>query len=167
MRLVAYDDTWPSQFAAEAALLAQVMGSGVTGGVHHVGSTAIPGMPAKPIIDILVGVSDLPTARGYIPRLASLDYLYAPYRPDEMVWFCKPDPAHRTHHLHLVPTGSPRFADELAFRDYLQAHPATAAAYAELKADLATRFRTDREAYTEGKSSFVAAVLAAARHSPI
>ena len=93
------------------------MGSWVAGGIHHVGSTAVPGLDAKPIIDILVGVDDLVASRGCFESLADLEYLYAPYRADEMHWFCKPDPGRRTHHLHLVPGDSSRFRDELAFRD--------------------------------------------------
>jgi GrpB-like predicted nucleotidyltransferase (UPF0157 family) len=76
-----------------------------------------------------------------------------------MLWFCKPDPAHRTHHLHLVPTGSPRFRAELAFRDYLRAHPDVAQDYAMLKRRLAAQFEDDREAYTEAKADFIRDVL--------
>jgi GrpB-like predicted nucleotidyltransferase (UPF0157 family) len=72
-----------------------------------------------------------------------------------MHWFCKPDPSRRTHHLHLVPTGSARFVEELAFRDYLRAHPESARDYEELKRELAARFRHDRDGYTEGKAAFV------------
>jgi GrpB-like predicted nucleotidyltransferase (UPF0157 family) len=77
-----------------------------------------------------------------------------------MHWFCKPSPARRSHHLHLVPTGSPRYRDELAFRDALRADPQLAAGYAELKQNLAARYPEDREAYTEGKAPFIAGVLA-------
>jgi GrpB-like predicted nucleotidyltransferase (UPF0157 family) len=77
-----------------------------------------------------------------------------------MHWFCKPSPANRTHHLHLIPTGSPRYRGELAFRDALRADPQLAAGYAGLKRHLAARHREDREAYTEGKAPFVAGVLA-------
>jgi GrpB-like predicted nucleotidyltransferase (UPF0157 family) len=79
-----------------------------------------------------------------------------------MHWFCKPDPAHRTHHLHLVPFDSDRYRDELAFRDYLRDHPDAAIEYTALKHRLAMQFTNDREAYTEGKTEFVRAVLAAA-----
>jgi GrpB-like predicted nucleotidyltransferase (UPF0157 family) len=125
-----------------------------------VGSTAVPGLEAKPIIDILVGVRDLETARACFEPLAELDYLYAPYLPEEMHWFCKPDPAHRTHHLHLVPLNSPRYRDELGFRDSLRADPRLVADYATLKRDLARRHPDDREAYTAGKDEFIATALA-------
>lgn len=159
VRLVAYDHTWPVRFEAEAALLEGAIVAWVTGGIHHVGSTAMPGMTAKPIIDILVGVADLRTSLPCVELLEPLGYVYAPYLPEVMHWFCKPDPARRTHHLHLVPTDSGRYRDELDFRDTLRADPATAQAYAELKQDLAQRFRQDREAYTAGKTGFVAEVL--------
>jgi GrpB-like predicted nucleotidyltransferase (UPF0157 family) len=71
-----------------------------------VGSTAVPGLDAKPVIDILAGIGDLATARPCIRLLAPLCYLCAPYRAGEMLWFCKPHPARRTHHLHLVPPGT-------------------------------------------------------------
>jgi GrpB-like predicted nucleotidyltransferase (UPF0157 family) len=74
------------------------------------------------VIDILVGIRDLPSARAAFPPLAHLDYQYAPYRADEMHWFCKPAPTQRTHHLHLVPVGSRRYSAELTFRDYLREH---------------------------------------------
>ena len=109
------------------------------------------------------GVGSLERSRPCIERLAPLDYLYWPYRSDVMHWFCKPHPARRTHHLHLVPTGSRRYLDELAFRDALRSDSALAARYATLKRDLAVRFRHDREAYTRHKAPFVHEVLAAFR----
>lgn len=160
--LVEYDPEWPDRFAAEVPLIDHAIGQWITGGIHHVGSTAVPGLTAKPIIDILVGVADLVSARQCIEPLAPLQYLHAPYLPDQMLWFCKPHPAHRTHHLHLVPADSPRFAAEIAFRDQLRGHPEVARTYAQLKRELAVRFRDDREAYTAGKSDFVTATTARA-----
>ena len=157
--VVDYDPAWPGLFAAESALLDAAIGRWITGGIHHVGSTAVPGLAAKPIIDILVGVESLEGSRPCINRVASLQYLYAPYRAEEMHWFCKPDPAQRTHHLHIVPVASHRFRDELAFRDALRADAHRARAYEQLKRELAGRYRHDREAYTAGKGSFVRATL--------
>jgi GrpB-like predicted nucleotidyltransferase (UPF0157 family) len=124
-----------------------------------VGSTAVPNLPAKPIIDILAGVRDLDSARPCIDLVAPLGYVYAPYRADEMHWFCKPHPGRRTHHLHLVPAGSARYREELRFRDYLRAHRDSRDEYARLKRSLAVRFRHDREAYTEAKTAFVHDIL--------
>jgi len=162
VRLVPHNPEWAARFEEEAVQVRQLMGQWITGGVHHVGSTAVPGLAAKPIIDIAVGVESLEASRPCIELLAEIRYLYSPYRADVMHWFCKPDPARRTHHLHLIPTGSPRFADELAFRDYLRAHPDRAAEYGALKKRLAAEHAEDREAYTEAKTSFVEEVTALA-----
>jgi GrpB-like predicted nucleotidyltransferase (UPF0157 family) len=159
IRLEAPNPDWPLRFERERAELQQAIGGWVCGGIHHVGSTAVPGLEAKPITDILVGVRDLDTARTCFVPLAELEYLYAPYLPEEMHWFCKPDPARRTHHLHLVPAGSQRYRDELAFRDLLRADPEIAGRYAALKRVLAERHRDDREGYTEAKSAFIRASL--------
>jgi GrpB-like predicted nucleotidyltransferase (UPF0157 family) len=160
VQVVPYDASWPARFDAEKALLEPAIGRSVTGGIHHVGSTAVQGLAAKPVIDILAGVKDLPSSRACFGELAKLSYQYAPYRTDEMHWFCKPSPAHRTHHLHLVPTGSRRYREELAFRDILRALPDLAERYQALKQQLAAEHRTDREAYTESKQAFIAEVLA-------
>jgi GrpB-like predicted nucleotidyltransferase (UPF0157 family) len=155
VRIVPYDATWPSRFEHERAALERAIGPWITGGVHHVGSTAVPGLDAKPTIDMMVGVRSLQEARTCFGPLAALSYQYAPYRPDEMHWFCKPDPSRRLYHLHLVPTGSPRYRATLAFRDRLRADRSLAQRYAELKRSLAGRFEDDREAYTAGKADFI------------
>lgn len=155
IRLVPPDPDWPAQFERERTALEMAIGKWVEGDIHHVGSTAVPGLAAKPIIDILVGVTDLEVARSSFEPLADLGYLYAPYLPAEMHWFCKPDPARRTHHLHLVPVGSRRYRDELAFRDLLRADPQLVADYASLKRTLAERHRDDREACTDAKGSYI------------
>jgi GrpB-like predicted nucleotidyltransferase (UPF0157 family) len=160
VRLYRHDPEWARRFSEEQGALEIAIGPWVTGGIHHVGSTAVPGLDAKPIIDILVGVESLPASRACFEPVARLGYLYAPYRTEEMHWFCKPDPARRTHHLHLVPTGSARFDDELAFRDCLRAHPEIARDYAGLKRGLASRFEHDREAYAAAKGEFIYQVLA-------
>ena len=163
VEIVDYDPTWPDRFTCESSLLEGAIGPFVTGGIHHVGSTAVPGLAAKPVIDILVGVESLKSSRRCIDLVAGLHYDYAPYLSEDMHWFCKPGPMRRTHHLHLVPTGSPRFTDELAFRDYLRAHEGRAVEYEALKRELALRHRDDRESYTAGKTEFVRETLALAR----
>ncbi len=162
IRLVAWDPNWPGRFEVERTLLDEAIGEWVEGGIHHVGSTAVAGLEAKPIIDILVGVPNLEAGRTCFEPLADLDYLYAPYLPAEMHWFCKPDPAHRTHHLHLVPFDSPRYRAELTFRDRLRADPQLAANYAALKRDLAKHHRNDREEYTAAKATFIRSALVGA-----
>jgi hypothetical protein len=101
IKIVAYDPEWPARFEEERSALDGVVGDFAMGGIHHVGSTAVPGLDAKPIIDLLVGVESLDASRPAFDPLARLGYMYAPYLTDEMHWFCKPHPSRRTHHLHL------------------------------------------------------------------
>jgi GrpB-like predicted nucleotidyltransferase (UPF0157 family) len=164
VRIVPYDPGWPARFVQEREALAAAIGEWIAGGIHHVGSTAVPGLAAKPIIDMLVGVEDLRSSRRCFDRVAALGYLYAPYLTGEMHWFCKPDPRRRTHHLHLVPTESETFRDELAFRDYLRSHHDVAQEYEALKVTLAQKFEHDREAYTAAKADFIRAAIDRARH---
>jgi GrpB-like predicted nucleotidyltransferase (UPF0157 family) len=163
VRIVAYDAAWPARFELERATLQSAIGEWAPGGIHHVGSTAVPGTAAKPIIDMLVGVLDLPTSVPCIQLLAPLGYLYAPYRSEQMHWFCKPHPSRRTHHLHLVPRDSPRFRDELLFRDELRKRRELAERYGTLKRRLAREYRRDRERYTQAKGEFILDVLRDAR----
>jgi GrpB-like predicted nucleotidyltransferase (UPF0157 family) len=143
-----------------------VLGPWLAGPIEHVASTAIVGLSAKPIIDIMAGVRDLPSSLDARTALATLTYQYFPYRADVMHWFCKPSPAGRTHHLHLVPVTSPLWAERLAFRDHLRRSAAARADYAALKAVLAARYPFDREAYTEAKGPFVERIVARALGQP-
>lgn len=166
VRIVPYDPDWAPRFEQERTLLAGAIDEWAVGGIHHVGSTSVPGLQSKPVIDILIGVRSLEDSYACFDRLAGLDYLYAPYRTHEMHWFCKPDRSRRTHHLHLVPTISARFRDELAFRDYLRDHPDVAQEYGALKRRLAAKFEHDREAYTDAKADFISAILRHGATSP-
>jgi len=161
IRIVSYDPSWPTRFQHEKTLLERALGAWITGGVHHVGSTAVSGLAAKPVIDILVGVHDLVSSRDCFGTLSEIGYQYAPYRSDEMHWFCKPHPSCRTHHLHLVPTGSRRYRAELAFRDVLRSRPDLAEDYANLKRVLAADHEHDREQYTLKKTEFIQNALRA------
>ena len=166
IHLVPYDPSWPRQFEEERARLACALSPWLAGTIEHVGSTAVPGLMAKPTIDIMAGVQDLASSLDARAALHELEYMYFPYRPDVMHWFCKPSPTRRTHHLHLVPVQSGLWTDRLAFRDYLRSSPAAAAEYAELKRALAARHQYDREAYTAAKSDFVRSILDCARGRP-
>lgn len=166
VRLVDYDATWPRRFEEERDLLVRTIEPWIHGSIEHVGSTAVPNLTAKPVIDIMVGVRDLPSSLDARAALATIGYVYSPYRSDVMHWFCKPSPAHRTHHLHLVPFEGALWVERLAFRDYLCANATVAQEYAELKRSLAARHRLDREAYTDAKGAFVQRItdLALGRH---
>ncbi len=155
VEIVPYDAAWPGLFEDERRKILDAIGPWLAGPVEHIGSTAVPGLAAKPVIDIMAGVASLDASRPAVPVLAVLGYCYFPYRPDAEHWFCKPSPAFRTHHLHLVPLDSPQWSGALAFRDYLRLHPGTAAEYQELKTRLAREFHLDREAYTDAKGPFI------------
>ena len=162
VEIVPYDPDWRQRFEDERALLASVLDPGLAGPTEHVGSTAVPGLDSKPVIDIMAGVESLDASRAAIAAAEGCGYLYAPYREDVMHWFCKPSPVLRTHHLHLVPYDSDLWRERIAFRDYLRAHAEVAREYATLKHELASRFRFDREAYTESKAPFVTRITAMA-----
>ena len=153
--LTPYNPEWIKKFEEEKGLIEKTIRPWITGGVHHVGSTAIPGLSAKPIIDIMVGVKSLEETKVCIELLSKIGYCYFPYKIDLMHWFCKPSPEHRTHHLYLIEISNPEFNARLAFRDYLITHPEKAAEYEKLKKGLVEKFKNDREAYTQAKSDFV------------
>ena len=161
VHVVEYDPAWPARFEAERELLERVVAPWLEGGVHHVGSTAVPGLAAKPVVDIMVGVRDLEEARVAIPALAAESYCYFPYR-EYFHWFCKPSPQRREFHLYLIEPAHPQWRARLAFRDWLRTHPDTAAEYATLKYELAEQHGDDREAYTDAKEAFVERVVALA-----
>jgi GrpB-like predicted nucleotidyltransferase (UPF0157 family) len=144
-------------------MLLPVLGRYLAGPIEHVGSTAVPGLRAKPVIDIMAGVESLDASRGAIEALAVLGYHDWPYKAELMHWFCKPSADHRTHHLHLVPFGSALWRERLAFRDCLLDDPAARAEYTALKDTLAARFPDDREAYTEAKGELVRRIVALKR----
>jgi GrpB-like predicted nucleotidyltransferase (UPF0157 family)/ribosomal protein S18 acetylase RimI-like enzyme len=166
IELVPYDAAWPVRFAEERERIREAIGPWLTGEVEHVGSTAVPGLAAKPVIDIMAPVADLDTSRSAIAKLEAIGYCYAPYRDDVEHWFCKPRPAHRTHHLHLVPGGSRLWRDRIGWRNALRGDAALAREYAELKAGLARRHREDRDAYTDAKGPFIAEALRRPRKPP-
>jgi GrpB-like predicted nucleotidyltransferase (UPF0157 family) len=156
IELVDPDPMWPARFQAEAARLARVV-PGLE--LHHIGSTAVPGLPAKPIVDLMARVEDLDAAVAAFVERGGYQRLPADAPAGGRRCLCRPSSAHRTHHLHLV--DDPReLARHLRFRDALHADPALAASYAALKRELAERFADDREAYAEAKTPFIARVTA-------
>jgi len=162
VEIAPYDVSWPNQFTHEAEILRRALAPWLAGPIEHIGSTAVPGLAAKPVIDIMAGVDTLDASRPAIATLTDLGYCYFPYRPDSEHWFCKPSPAFRTHHLHLIPVDSSQWREALAFRDYLRTHLDVAAEYGDLKRRLAAQYRFDREAYTGSKGPFIARVTGVA-----
>ena len=106
IEIVEYDVSWPDQFEKERELIQKLLSPWLTGAIEHIGSTAVPGLAAKPVIDIMAPVKTLSSSLGAIPCLAIASYAYYPYKAEVMHWFCKPSPRIRTHHLHLVPLNS-------------------------------------------------------------
>jgi len=135
--------------------------------IEHVGSTAVPGLPAKPIIDLQASVERLEEARAQaIEPLEQLGYAYLPHYESWLpgqLFFRKSNGGHWTHHLHILPQDSPRWRDRLLFRDYLRRHAEAARDYAKLKRDLAAAFEDDIASYRHAMDAFVAAIMTAAR----
>ena len=164
IKLAAYDPEWPSMFESEAKGIRRVFGD-LALRVEHVGSTAVAGLSAKPVIDIQVSVVSPVTLEPYLGLLACLGYVHVPLRDFDRVYpfFQKPADWPCTHHVHLCASGSEQEARHLAFRDHLRSHPETARRYLELKQSLAAHHhgatQESRESYSLAKSSFVEAVL--------
>jgi len=158
VRIVDYDPAWPEMASAEIARVEAALGAQVTR-IDHVGSTAVPGMAAKPIVDLQVSVVEIAPADRYVGPLEGLGYLFAadPDSPD-FHFFGKPAARPRTFHVHVCVAGSDDEFRHLALRDYLRAHTDEALRYAEVKRSLVALRPGDRLAYIEGKADYVAAL---------
>jgi GrpB-like predicted nucleotidyltransferase (UPF0157 family) len=154
-------DAWRRAYRAEAERLRGVVGSEVDG-FEHVGSTAVPGVPAKPVVDLLALVPDRDAARALVPTLERHGYEHRPGDVDGRVFLARGPPAARTHYLAVCPADGAYHRRTTTFRDHLRATPGRAAAYATLKRRLAARFPDDRAAYTAAKGPFVERMLAEA-----
>lgn len=162
VEIVSYDPAWPAQFAEIAARVYRAFADGPLLVIEHVGSTAVVGLAAKPIIDIDVILPTRDCLPDAVVRLARLGYVYkgdggVPGREA----FQPPEGGPR-HHLYVCACDCPEYHRHIAFRNYLRRHLDTAQDYAALKRDLAAGFRDDRTAYNDGKAEFVKAVLAQA-----
>jgi len=168
--VVAYDPRWPELFAAERRHLLGCLPPGLVRRIEHFGSTAVPGLSAKPIVDMLVEVRSLEETRLKVPPILEAqgyDYFWRPTRGDDTppfyAWFIKRDgQGRRTHHIHMVEAGWEHW-DRLLFRDHLIAHPDAAREYEALKLRLGQAHRGDRVAYTEAKTELIARVTQAAK----
>jgi GrpB-like predicted nucleotidyltransferase (UPF0157 family) len=155
-QVVPHDPTWAAAFAREAQAIAAALG-GQQIALHHMGSTAIAGILAKPIIDLLGVTDDLAGIDRNRQAFESLGYeVMGAYGIEGRRYFRKVDgQGRRTHHLHIYAAGSAHIERHLAFRDYLRAHPERAAAYSELKARLTAGSGVNWEAYLDGKAPFI------------
>ena len=169
IRLFPYDPAWPEQYRALEAEVKAVLPRMLLQRISHIGSTAVPDLSAKPVIDVQVEVSDLEQVRSEVaPRMEELGYefIWRPTMGDAApfyAWFIKRDDhGARCAHVHMVEAGQAS-VDRIVFRDHLREHPELRDRYEALKQDLAQRFPNDRAAYTQHKTEFVNEVLALAR----
>jgi GrpB-like predicted nucleotidyltransferase (UPF0157 family) len=155
VEVLPYNYKWPLLYATEAKLITHILGTEMVG-IHHIGSTSVPGLQAKPIIDILAEVRDIEkldelnagmTMAGYTPR--------GEYGIPGRRYFFKGSEEMHSHHLHAFQAGHAEISRHLFFRDYLRSHPEEARQYASLKESLAVRFPCDIEAYMNGKDVFI------------
>lgn len=152
-----YDPAWPASFEAERSRLMPLLDGA---DIHHIGSTAVPGLAAKPTIDMMALVADIDAPVAALVECAGYQF---PRAYNSMLshqrFLCYPSASHRTHHLHLVDEQQ-ELDRRLRFRDRLRADPALAREYATLKRALASRYANDREAYTDAKRHFIQDQLA-------
>jgi GrpB-like predicted nucleotidyltransferase (UPF0157 family) len=154
IEIVEYDPEWPARYSRERSPLLTVLIEAVD--IQHIGSTAVPGMAATPVIDIMVAVPRLGPAEEYLDRLATLGYQHRRAKHDRArLFFWKVGT--RSHHVHIVAAGSAEYRQHMRFRDYLLAHPAAAQDYIALKRMLAAQYGSDRDGYALAKTAFIQA----------
>lgn len=164
-----YDSDWPRMFGLECARIEAALGDLVTA-IEHIGSTAVPGLCAKPIIDLLVGIPDFARDRSTCReplRAHGYAYMgeYEAWLPDEMLFRKVGRDGRWTHHAHVTEHDGPVWTDYLMLRDYLRSHAEAAHAYANLKLSLAARYRCDIAGYREAKRPFVEQLKKEARRT--
>ena len=163
IQLMAHDSTWSEKAAAEGKIIRDILPHSPLI-IEHIGSTAIPGIQAKPIVDLMIGVSNLKDAEEFVSPLESIGYSFWRDNPEKnRFYFVKGlrqfGGTGRTHHIHIVERTSKFWQDHISFRNYLRANSDAAGDYQKLKSGLANKFREDREAYTDGKTEFIQRIL--------
>ncbi|HUY50917.1 MAG TPA: GrpB family protein [Streptosporangiaceae bacterium] len=168
VEIVEYDLAWPGEFAGQRDTVTAVLGPWLAGPVEHIGSTSVPGLPAKPVIDMLAPVGSLRAAHYAVGALEADGWLFWPDDPCRYyrLWFLRPRPEARTHHLHVIECDHPHAQALLAFRDALRADPGLCRDYAQMKRDLARQHGDNRNAYSNAKGGFVERVLRGAGIEP-
>jgi GrpB-like predicted nucleotidyltransferase (UPF0157 family) len=147
--VVDWDPAWPARAAEEAAAVGEALGAVE---VEHIGSTAVPGLAAKPVLDLLAGLHPLEAGPAAVDAMKALGYEYLGEHGLPGRLFFRKGPERRTHHVHAVELGGTEWRRHLAFRDYLRAHPDEVARYGEAKRALATAVGGDWDAYAERKN---------------
>ena len=164
IKIAEYNPQWPTHYEEDKAEILRVIGDKVQA-IEHVGSTAVPGLGAKPIIDVMVAIRHLSEAPECIEPLRSIGYEYVPeyeeFIPERRYFHGGPPEHHK--HLHMVEQTSWFWKRHLLFRDYLRAHPEAARQYQKLKEELAAKYGADMEGYSDAKTSFIESAVARAR----
>lgn len=156
-----YDPAWPLLFGALGRQLRAALG--VTAiRIDHIGSTAVPGLAAKPIVDVQISVAALEPVDAYRAPLEGLRFVFRAENPERTKRYFREAPGTRRTHIHVRRAGSWAEQFALLFRDYLRVHPEDRDRYAEVKRRLAREHSADRHAYTEAKSAFIWEILARA-----
>jgi GrpB-like predicted nucleotidyltransferase (UPF0157 family) len=158
--IVEYCPRWRETFEEEKRLLQAVSGKG-SAQVEHIGSTAVNGLAAKPIVDIMIGLPDFSSADKLVPRIEALGYEYIKKYEDEMPfrrYFVKNRNGIRTHQIHMVEIGGEFWRRHLFFRDYLRQNPEMVNEYAALKKQLAEREWVDVNEYADAKTEFIRSI---------
>jgi GrpB-like predicted nucleotidyltransferase (UPF0157 family) len=169
IEVVPYDPAWPEMFEQEKKHLLECLPNELIIRIEHYGSTSVPGLAAKPVVDMLIEVTSLEDIKKrVVPILESqrYDYFWRPTRGDDVppfyAWFIKRDAeGRRTHHLHMIESHFEQWK-ALHFRDYLRTHPESVIEYQNLKLKLSQQYPDDRIAYTEAKTGFILKVTEAA-----
>lgn len=155
VKLEKHNPDWQKEFLKEKEILLAILGNEVLG-IHHIGSTAIPGIHAKPIIDIAVEINDFEVLDSLSNKLKENGIIYRPMHDETgKRLYIKGGEDFRTHHIHFYEKGNQKLKDDLFFRDYLTDHPETAQKYDKLKVDLSDCFADDRKNYTKSKEKFI------------
>jgi GrpB-like predicted nucleotidyltransferase (UPF0157 family) len=162
IKIIPYDKSWPASFDHHRSRVESALRPWIVGPVEHIGSTSVPGLAAKPIIDMLARVSNFDHTAGIVEAMSGIGWTHAPEPDDQQArkWsFCFPDIVWRTHHLHVHEAGSQRWQSLLTFRDHMRSHPDDAAEYARIKTRLANADTHDRPRYRAGKAPFIEQLL--------
>lgn len=164
VRLAKHNPKWRQNFEREEKRMREIVGKDALD-IQHVGSTAIPGIMAKPIIDIVLVVPSLQKARRYVRELKEIGYeIKKNDVKKERLFFTKGPEKRRTHYLHIGEAGSGYAEDMILFRDYLRTHKGAAKGYSLLKEKLAEKYQNTREIYTAKKEKFIKEILKKARN---
>jgi len=161
--LLAYNPAWEKLYKEEEKLIIPIVEKyGVY--VEHIGSTAIPGSKAKPIIDIAIGVRNLKDAERFVKPLKQFGYeCKHDASIEKRYFFTKGNKTHTTHHLHVIKFNSRLWNDQIIFRDYLRKHKDVVKKYSELKEELAGKYKNDRKKYVAGKDKFIKSAIKEAK----